>query len=298
MVYGGGGGNEPQGRQGLLSKLLSSISKCSVANNVGRGGIPKTTKNSYSPCRTAFTLAEVLITLGIIGVVAAMILPTLIANYQKQEVVTRLKYSFNIFSNMIRRAEADYGNITEWGLESEGGEEYDIENNRILRAEFVSKYMLPYLNGAHFSAAKSLADCGYKRTITYPAGSPWISIDKAAPILEFPNGIIALISGATGTDSSDPNKKVILGFTFVIDINGPSGQNCLGRDVFFVTIPFAVNTRVLFFQYYSLDAQKRMTINKSRSSRPYLINDCKTYGANCGYLIQQDGWQIKDDYPW
>ena len=41
--------------------------------------------------QTAFTLAEVLITLGIIGVVAAMTLPSLIANHQKQVYVTGLK---------------------------------------------------------------------------------------------------------------------------------------------------------------------------------------------------------------
>lgn len=39
----------------------------------------------------AFTLAEVLITLGVIGVVAAMTLPTLIQNYQEQEYVNKLK---------------------------------------------------------------------------------------------------------------------------------------------------------------------------------------------------------------
>ena len=34
--------------------------------------------------KLAFTLAEVLITLGIIGVVAALTLPALISNYKKQ----------------------------------------------------------------------------------------------------------------------------------------------------------------------------------------------------------------------
>ncbi len=45
----------------------------------------------YSPRRIAFTLAEVLITLGIIGVVAAMTLPTLIQNYKVKQTVTQLK---------------------------------------------------------------------------------------------------------------------------------------------------------------------------------------------------------------
>lgn len=39
----------------------------------------------------SFTMAEVLITLGIIGIVAAMTLPALIQKYQKQETSARLK---------------------------------------------------------------------------------------------------------------------------------------------------------------------------------------------------------------
>ena len=41
--------------------------------------------------RAAFTLAEVLITLGIIGVVAAMTMPSLITNYQKKVWTDQLK---------------------------------------------------------------------------------------------------------------------------------------------------------------------------------------------------------------
>ena len=41
--------------------------------------------------KKSMTLAEVLITLGIIGVVAAITLPTLINNYQNTQYVTSLK---------------------------------------------------------------------------------------------------------------------------------------------------------------------------------------------------------------
>ena len=41
--------------------------------------------------RAAFTLAEVLITLGIIGVVAALTIPTLIANYKKKQAISKLQ---------------------------------------------------------------------------------------------------------------------------------------------------------------------------------------------------------------
>lgn len=47
---------------------------------------------------SAFTLAETLITLGIIGVVAGLTIPTLISNYRKHVVETRLEkfYSENV----------------------------------------------------------------------------------------------------------------------------------------------------------------------------------------------------------
>lgn len=40
--------------------------------------------------KKAFTLAETLITLGVIGVVAALTLPTLINSYKKQVTTARL----------------------------------------------------------------------------------------------------------------------------------------------------------------------------------------------------------------
>ncbi len=43
--------------------------------------------------RKGFTLAEVLITLGIIGIVAALTLPSLIQKYQEKVTLERLKKS-------------------------------------------------------------------------------------------------------------------------------------------------------------------------------------------------------------
>ena len=52
--------------------------------------------------RAAFTLAEVLITLGIIGVVAAMTIPTLIADYQEKVMVTKVKQAHSQLMNAIQ----------------------------------------------------------------------------------------------------------------------------------------------------------------------------------------------------
>jgi prepilin-type N-terminal cleavage/methylation domain-containing protein len=59
--------------------------------------------------KPAFTLAEVLITLAIIGVVAALTIPTVVRNYQKQETITRLKKAYSALANTTNLAMAEYG---------------------------------------------------------------------------------------------------------------------------------------------------------------------------------------------
>ena len=55
----------------------------------------------------AFTLAEVLVTLGIIGVVSAMTVPTLMQNYQRQSYVTQLHKVYNELSQALLRYQTD-----------------------------------------------------------------------------------------------------------------------------------------------------------------------------------------------
>ncbi len=63
----------------------------------------------------AFTLGEVLITLTIIGIVAAMTIPTLMTNVRDRENVVKLKKAQSIIANAARMAVAQNGdfNITE-----------------------------------------------------------------------------------------------------------------------------------------------------------------------------------------
>ena len=53
-----------------------------------------------------FTLAEILVTLGIIGVVAAMAIPQLNTAYQKHKIETRLKYTYSTILQGIKMAQA------------------------------------------------------------------------------------------------------------------------------------------------------------------------------------------------
>lgn len=54
-----------------------------------------------------FTLAEVLITLGIIGIVTAITIPTIVNKYQKQQTVAKLKKAYSVLGQVMQRAVAD-----------------------------------------------------------------------------------------------------------------------------------------------------------------------------------------------
>lgn len=60
------------------------------------------------PC-SAFTLAEVLVTLGIIGVVAAMTLPTIIDNSRNKQLESALKKSYSTLSQALDMYYAEEG---------------------------------------------------------------------------------------------------------------------------------------------------------------------------------------------
>ena len=59
--------------------------------------------------KQAFTLAEMLITLGIIGVVAAMTIPALMAHFQQEQTVTRLKKALSVINQAYRLSYDDVG---------------------------------------------------------------------------------------------------------------------------------------------------------------------------------------------
>ena len=93
--------------------------------------------------KKAFTLAEVLITLGIIGVVAALTIPTLVNNYRKKQFETGLKKEYSVLLQALDMYKQD----NETPLKRE-----DTDQSL---AEFKNK-IKPYL--------KILVDCGNNQT--------------------------------------------------------------------------------------------------------------------------------------
>lgn len=98
--------------------------------------------------KKGFTLAEVLITLGIIGVVAAMTLPTLIQNYKNQVVETRLKKFYSVMNQAVMLSESENGDKKDW-FEDLSGMKIDEDGNPIegtsLALNWYNKYLAKYI---------------------------------------------------------------------------------------------------------------------------------------------------------
>jgi len=87
----------------------------------------------------AFTLAEVLITLGIIGVVAAMTIPVLISKYNKTMTEVRLKETYSKLMNMAKLSVAEFGEFDPSG--DVATTDFSPENGKII----FEKYFMPFI---------------------------------------------------------------------------------------------------------------------------------------------------------
>ncbi len=118
----------------LKSYRLNDFKKKASATHVDMSGNIR---------HVAFTLAEVLITLAIIGVVAAMTIPTLITNYQEKQTVTQLTKIYSTLNNAYQMMQVEYGSYNNWGMTSnvagqnpDGSYIYDHTSQKLFASRF------------------------------------------------------------------------------------------------------------------------------------------------------------------
>jgi prepilin-type N-terminal cleavage/methylation domain-containing protein len=63
---------------------------------------------------SGFTLAEVLITLAIVGVIAALTIPAVVKNYQKTQIISKLKKVYSAINQAYNMSQAENGMYQTW----------------------------------------------------------------------------------------------------------------------------------------------------------------------------------------
>ena len=187
----------------------------------------------FSRKRTAFTLAEVLITLGIIGIVAAITLPTIINNYRVKVLENQFKKADSIIQQAVQKTANEYGysSITELNMAGNCNGHVAYPNYLQLEAQ------MPDINEIwerQFSNVKRMNDSEmYWRNI--PCNSFWgtrISLSyyclgPHASYMILPDGVT--VSPLFAVDGACHQVLMMA----VFDINGPyKGPNRIGYDIF------------------------------------------------------------------
>ena len=234
------------------------------------------------PGKAAFTLAEVLITLGIIGVVAAMTLPTLIANYQKQVTLAKLKKAYSVLSQVLERNYYDHGDI---GSFVGTGSEVTEQKTR----DFFNTYWLPYFDSPEISKegtfpyGKSVPFRGFDNTTFTTSVTTSYADGRIA--LTTKDGISYYIFTLRWVDVTDENGNVIdrkmtyaENMQVFVDVDGTKGENKMGKDVFIFQIDTTKNKVNPYGHNLSSSVLERNCPNGN--------------GSYCSARILKEGWKI------
>ncbi len=243
-----------------------------------KGGGTKVPEGLFKRRKVAFTLAEVLITIGIIGIVAAMTLPSIIGHYRKQEICTRLQKFSSTMQNAINMSTVDNGPAQYWVTPTQQDDTKDE-----LVSAYINKYIYPYLTGIKKCDIKD-PDCKNIGKTLFPNENS----QQQQSIYIFEDGsCFTMFFGGVSTSG---------GMIHII-----YDYNCLGRpneydkDQFSFVISYTSGKSARFY------AGSNATYNVEDRDR--LLELCKNHTAahgkgGCSALIEYDGWEIKDDYPW
>jgi len=216
--------------------------------------------------RAAFTLAEVLITLAIIGVVATMTIPTLISNYNKKIVETRLLKFYSSMNNAIRLSEIDQGNKKNWHLTHQAYFCGDGQYSESCLSTFFDSYIKPYLKYTNAEYIDDVIEEGIGGYVVY-------LIDGSA-----------FVMGYGGHDY----------YFYPVAKNVQNKDAVLGKDLFmFAFYPNPVGTGGLRVPYFVNKGMEPYIGYEWDGTKEWLYEHPNCYAK----IIQLNNWKILDDYP-
>ena len=215
----------------------------------------------------AFTLAEVLITLGIIGIVAAMTIPNLMTNYAKKRTALQVKTFYSKINQTFKLSSADNGDVDGWITQKN----YTYEEN----VEFLNQYIFPYMKHLGYNNCKENNVC------------------------------VKLIDGGLMTFKVDSNGGDISYWTDTKKAEEYyKNNNIKNKPRYYFIFQFA---KFADWTHEGINAKEFVepyTFNWDGTDEGLVENHllgCKKgcyYCAFCTKMIQLNSWEIPKDYPW
>ena len=220
-----------------------------------------------------FTLSEVLITLGIIGVVAVMTIPVLMTKFAKSRTETQLKTFYSKINQTVKMSVAENGDPEGWITPNKV---YNYEEN----VEFLKTYFLPYMKTLGYEEClnnnKQFGVCIY----LLDGGLMWFSIDENGGDISYWTDINKALDKYKNNNKNIPNiTRYFFRFQFAKFTNSEKSKELK-------------STQYVEPYIYGW--------NGTREGLKSTIYGCakSASGSYCTKLIQMSDWKIPKDYPW
>lgn len=227
--------------------------------------------------KKGFTLSEVLITLGIIGLVATLTFPILLKHHRKTVIETRLAKFYTTMNQAVMRAEVDFGDKKEWGKIGDGFETDENGNpdkSKSIPLAWFNTYMRPYLNLLYVKTASDGRVLAY-----FPDGS-LAAIGENAILFYIDASYYSEYESSDGEKYPNEMDSGTKCFLFAFWPSRENNKSHYNKGVEpYISIYWDGTRESLFTGDYGCKQETNRT-------RPY-----------CTKLIQMNGWKIPKDYP-
>lgn len=223
-----------------------------------------------------FSLAEVLISMAVIGIIAAITVPVVTSHYQKQALLTMLQKNYVELDENLTTLQTEnyhtklYGTFLAKGTSGVQRFFSDYYN--------VKKYCGATAQPCFASSYASIDNPSSSADFTCAGYS--VTVASGAAICIIPAAKTTSTDETTGTEVETKSPA-----TVYIDVNGAETPNISGRDLF----------RLFIYEDYTADeVDPTLTNDEKTTARATLSEQCLTSntGDGCFTKIYNDNWKM------
>lgn len=187
--------------------------------------------------KNAFTLAEVLITIGIIGVIAEMTMPPLMVSIQRKDTYASLQKALLVVNQAAANIRQNNGgDMTDVVSSSSPNTDLDYANLFADQLKVIKKCS----GGADASNCYlGASDSLYNLKMDEPYGGGVPNVFSSKPILVTVDGFAYVFNTYDTHCNSTTYQRNSIGemcLEINVDLNGTKPPNSVGRDIFFISV--------------------------------------------------------------